>query len=671
MPSSQDLPEELKPLFEEAKKRMSELFGHVMFDPEHGAITIENERYLLVRAASLSNDFFDYIIKSYHSITKKQAIDFARQILFDFSHAIGKKDAAFYRKQLKLKTASETFVIGPAHFAYAGWASVKLSSESHPEPHNFFLMYKHLYSFEADSWLKAGKKTKNPICIMNAGYSSGWCEESFKTSLVTIEVSCKARGDDCCEFIMAPPNKIDAYLKKYNKNHSTLLNHKKAYTIPNFVKIREIREELMHSVDKLKIIEERFLNITHAVNDGIIQMDEQGLIIYWNRAAEVIFGYTASEALGKNLHHLLAPAKYKASYEKALPVFFKKGTGPVINKTLILDALTKDCRTIPIEISISSIRVHRKWHAIAIFRDITERKTQEDAAKLNASIIKTVNEGIMVLNNKLNIVDINPAFTLITGYTRQDILGKTPNLLKSDRHEKIFFQRMWHALLTKGQWEGEIWNRRKTGEIYPEFLSITIIKNNLQEPIYYIGVFSDISLRKKQEIELKEQAKIDVLTGLFNRREFITQTNQLLKLCKRHQTKAAVIFIDVDYFKTVNDRFGHHYGDELLKQMAMRLKHCIRESDCAARFGGDEFSLTMYDIKTNNALTHVIKKIFQQLTKPYTLINRKTNIAVSIGIAIYPEDAKTTENLIRLSDEAMYHVKNTTRNAYFFGDATL
>ncbi|MDF1683717.1 MAG: diguanylate cyclase [Legionellaceae bacterium] len=670
MVSPKKLPKELKPLFKIAQERMSELFREVKFDPAHGSINIDNERYILIRASSLANDFFDCISKSYGAVKKNSATDFTRQILFDFSHAIGQKDAAFYRKKLKLKTPSETFVMGPAHFAYVGWASVEISPESHLDPHDFFLMYKHPFSFESDAWIRAGKKTKTPVCIMNAGYSSGWCEESFQIPLITIEISCKARGDDCCKFIMAPPDKIDAYLEKYGPNNQKASTRRQTLKTPDFVKIREINEELVHSVNELKIIEERFFNITNAANDGIIMMDNQGLIIFWNRAAEVIFGYTEKEVLGENLHQLLAPAKYKPSYEKGLPIFFKTGTGSVINKTIILDALTKDCRTIPIEITISALQSHGQWQAIAIFRDVTQRKEQERLALLNTSIIQTVGQGIMVLNKELDIVDINPAFTSITGYSRSEALGQSPTLLSSGQHDERFYRNMWHALLTNNAWEGEIWNRRKSGDIYPQFLAITIIKDEYGELLHYVGVFSDITQRKEKEYKLNKQAKNDILTNLLNRRSFIDQTNQIIKLSARNKTKAAVIFIDIDYFKTINDQFGHLMGDKLLQHMAIRLKKCTRESDCAARIGGDEFLITMYDIQSLSAVTKAIKKIFEQLTKPYALTNKQLNIAVSMGIAIYPDDAKTTEDLIRRSDEAMYNIKNTTKNNFGFWSAT-
>lgn len=365
----------------------------------------------------------------------------------------------------------------------------------------------------------------------------------------------------------------------------------------------------------------------------------------------------------------MLPEKHHSVYEEGLAVFFKTGKGPLVGKMQVVDAVAKNCRTIPIELSVSGVQVKNKWHAVGIMRDISERLEAHSKLLLNKAVIDTANVGVIVTDHNNHIIDVNSAFTLITGYERDEVLGKDPSLLSSGRHDEAFYHGVWHELLTVGRWSGELWNRRKEGEIYPEWISMTSIKSETGDPQYYVGIFSDISERKAAEREVRHQANSDVLTGLANRRSFVDRLENAIEMCKRNDTKAAVFFMDIDFFKKVNDALGHLAGDDLLKKIATRLRECVRSSDTVARFGGDEFSALFYDVKDHERLDLIAEKMLEHLSRPYTLGDQVVNVSVSIGIAIFPDDATDAEGLLNLSDKAMYQVKNSTRNSIcFWGD---
>jgi len=237
------VPEQFKPIFDKAQKNVGDYFQKLKIEPTEGTIEIADQRYVLVRASALSFDFLNTITELYADRGKEKAMGIGKNFLFDISHVIGMNDAQNFHKEMNLTDPIEKLSAGPVHFAYSGWAFVDISPESKPVPNDdYFLIYDHPYSFEAESWLKSGQKPDTPICIMNAGYSSGWCEESFGISLTAVEISCKARGDDSCTFIMAPPHKIEEHLKRYKVKSSSY--RKSKYEIPTFFERKKVEEEM-------------------------------------------------------------------------------------------------------------------------------------------------------------------------------------------------------------------------------------------------------------------------------------------------------------------------------------------------------------------------------------------------------------------------------------------
>ena len=238
------VPKQFEPIFQKAQDYVNRYFKNRKEDPSKGTIEIFGERYILVRAASMSIDFFETIKNLYKDQGEEEAFNVARQLLFDIAHAIGKQDAKNFHKKMKLKDPIEKLSAGPVHFSHSGWAFVDIFAESRPAPdESFYLIYDHPFSFESDAWLRSGKKSDFPVCVMNAGYSSGWCEESFGLPLVASEIMCKARGDSACRFIMAHPSKIKQYIDDYLHNHPEIPDNPAIYKTGGFV--QEFRRKML------------------------------------------------------------------------------------------------------------------------------------------------------------------------------------------------------------------------------------------------------------------------------------------------------------------------------------------------------------------------------------------------------------------------------------------
>jgi diguanylate cyclase (GGDEF)-like protein/PAS domain S-box-containing protein len=281
--------------------------------------------------------------------------------------------------------------------------------------------------------------------------------------------------------------------------------------------------------------------------------------------------------------------------------------------------------------------------------------------------LNTMRESVVLTDSNNRIVYINPAYTYVTGYTEHEVMGKNPSITGSGKQGKEFYKKMWDSLQQSGRWEGEVWNRRKSGELYAEWLSITVIRGDRGKAIYYLGVFTDITLRKLESDQLLHYAYYDPLTDLPNRRFFRERLEQAIKVANRNKTKLAVLFVDLDRFKPVNDNYGHQAGDFLLCEVAKNLRSQLRDTDTLARIGGDEFVVLLPEIQTRQRARVIADKLFNHL-KSLTIRFETASITVSssVGGVVYPDDAVTAADLIKLADEAMYQVKTTSRNAVKF-----
>ncbi|MBS3951527.1 MAG: EAL domain-containing protein [Methylomicrobium sp.] len=299
--------------------------------------------------------------------------------------------------------------------------------------------------------------------------------------------------------------------------------------------------------------------------------------------------------------------------------------------------------------------------------DITEQKQALEALKRSAAVFENTKDGAVITDLSSIIVAVNPAFCEITGYKAEEVLGKGTSILRSCRHDNKFYHDLWDDLINNGHWQGEIWNRRKNGELYPQFLSISTIHDELGQASNYVGVFTDISQIKQSKERLEHLAHYDPLTHLPNRLLIQSRLKHALEVAQRHGNRIAVLFIDLDHFKTVNDSMGHPMGDELLATVAQRLNNRLREEDSLGRLGGDEFLVVIEQMEKTLDAVELALSLLDRIAEPFTLSNGQTVfIGASIGISLFPDDAGSVTELIQHSDSAMYLAKNQGRNTYRF-----
>ena len=304
--------------------------------------------------------------------------------------------------------------------------------------------------------------------------------------------------------------------------------------------------------------------------------------------------------------------------------------------------------------------------SIWVFADITERRQTEEKLRLSATVLEHIADGVMVIGIDGRIVAVNPAFTQITGYTEIEALGQNSSLTSSPRHDSGLFERMWSELAASGFWRGEIWNQRKNGERYLEWLTVSAVRDNLGATTHYVGVFSDITKVKESQDKLDHMAHHDPLTALPNRLLFHDRLGHALLRAARDGEQLAILFIDLDRFKNVNDTLGHHVGDELLKQVAAALEGRLREGDTLARLGGDEFIVLLENIEGEFGARHVAEKLIAMFEQPFMVSDYELFVTGSVGISLYPDDALDLNMLIRNADVAMYQAKARGRNGYQF-----
>ena len=452
---------------------------------------------------------------------------------------------------------------------------------------------------------------------------------------------------------------VDSYIEHLDSGHAILASN---------CRTREgglscVRTDITHT----QKIEQQLRSLGRAMEQSpasVMITDTRGRIEYVNPKFSQVSGYSKEEALGRNAGFLSSGETPPDTYRELWRTLELGGEwhGQLLNRrkngTLFWESA-----------SISAVRddFGDPQSYIAVKEDITRQKETEEQLKMIEAVFNTSNEAIMVADGNGLIKTINPAFTRITGYDLQDVKGQNPSILSSGRHDPLFYDTMWQEILRRGSWSGEIWNRRKNGTIYPEWLSVSVVYDNEGNVHEYVAVFSDITKRKNDEAQIVRQAYYDELTELPNRTLMLDRLNLAIATADRDEQKIALLFIDLDRFKYVNDSLGHEYGDDLLKQVAVRLNECVRETDTVARFGGDEFVILLHNIKSDADASHVAQKLISLLSSPFYLSGREIIIGASIGIAMHPGDANTADILIRNADLAMYKAKQSGRNqAHFF-----
>jgi diguanylate cyclase (GGDEF)-like protein/PAS domain S-box-containing protein len=430
--------------------------------------------------------------------------------------------------------------------------------------------------------------------------------------------------------------------------------------------------ELQHSRQALQVSLDELRLAGCAVaemSEGVLVTDATGRIVSVNPAFTRISGYTAADTIGKT-PRLLKSGRHERSFYQAIWDQLKTSgswSGEIWNRA-------RDGRIYPEWLTISASRdpEGQVLNYVGVFSDITDRKRAEEDLRIAATAFEA-KEGMFITDAKGIILRTNLAFTNITGYTSEEAIGKTPSLLRSGRHDDVFYAAMRESIENTGTWQGEIWNRRKNGEIFPEWLTITAVKDAEGTVTHHVSTLTDITQRKAAENEIKHLAFYDPLTLLPNRRLLLDRLQHALSSSARSERSGALLFIDLDNFKTLNDTLGHDKGDLLLQEVAKRLAACVREGDTVARLGGDEFVVILESLSKQAdeaaAQTEGIgEKILAALNQPYDLAGHEFHNSPSIGITLFAGRQSSIEDLLKRADLAMYQAKAAGRNTLRFFD---
>lgn len=428
--------------------------------------------------------------------------------------------------------------------------------------------------------------------------------------------------------------------------------------------------ERRHTLDALRASRQKYKDLVHALPEIVFEVDTAGRLTFVNRTGLRAFGIDPEDlARGLTVVDTVIPQdaeRVRAEFERVMQ-------GEELgwqNYT----ARRKNGATFPMSVHAQPIGLGAHGSEVRGARGIAVDNTQREAAeaelRLSASVFENSIEGILITDPQGTILRANRAATTITGYPREELLGQTPRLFRSDRHDERFYSAMWSIILETGSWHGEIWNTRKSGEVYPQWLSISTVRGPDGEPTHYIAVFSDISSQKRFEERIHRLAHYDPLTDLPNRRLFQDRLEHALAQARRDNGQVALLYLDVDRFKSVNDSLGHAVGDQLLQQVSDRLRRAVRESDTVARLGGDEFTVILRGFDNPAAAVagavRVAQQVIHSVRVPMILEGHDVAVTVSIGIALYPQDASSAHDLVMNADTAMYHAKGAGRNDYRF-----
>jgi diguanylate cyclase (GGDEF)-like protein/PAS domain S-box-containing protein len=427
---------------------------------------------------------------------------------------------------------------------------------------------------------------------------------------------------------------------------------------------QQLEAKIRERVAQLRESEERFRKLATHAPMGIYQIDAAGHCVFVNSRWCEMSGLTPEQASGNGWLQAIHPAD-----RRAVEAIWDGSVTRNIEWTLDYRLLRADGGLLWVHGTAVALRDENGMVSgyLGNNLDITARKQAEESLQLASLVYQNSSEAMMVSDADGTIITVNPSFTELTGYQPEEVIGQTPNILKSGRHDAGFYQAMWHAINTTGHWRGEIWNRRKNGEVFAELLTINSITDKDGRIYRHVALFSDITKKKESDELIWQQANFDSLTGLPNRRMFLDRLAQEMKKSDRNGLPLALLFLDLDHFKDVNDTLGHAKGDILLKDATRRMLGCVRETDTVARMGGDEFTVILGGVDEPGSIERVAQNILGKLAEPFQLESELAYVSASIGITLYPTDAEDIEGLLKNADQAMYATKDSGRNnvSYF------
>ena len=410
---------------------------------------------------------------------------------------------------------------------------------------------------------------------------------------------------------------------------------------------------LRHNRDELEATRCQLSHLIEYSPSAITLKDLSGRFVLVNKRFEEVFSVDRKDIVGKAAAEVMPYLTRKlreqgeelTEYEES--VTLADGTKTFVTFCMPLDG-TKE----------------KESFVGCIQTDITEHRRLEQQLKLDRTIIEQAEEAIVITDFEAIILDINEAYTLITGYERSEVLGKNPRINQSGRHEKPFYEEMWRQLINLGTWSGEIWDRRKNGEIFQKWLTINAIKDHNNRTVNYVGVFTDITEKKNIERKLKNLLFYDPLTKLPNRTLFHERLGQAILNSQNHDASLVLFCIDLDRFKDINDSLGHKVGDELLIQVANRIRSGVRKHDIVARLCGDEFTVILSEIKLRESISHLARRMIHLIQQPFYINDEELFVDAGIGISIYPDDGRDTDTLIKNADTALHYAKERERGSF-------
>ncbi len=420
--------------------------------------------------------------------------------------------------------------------------------------------------------------------------------------------------------------------------------------------------ERLEDQEEARRQQENLRGLFDTLKDFIFIIDHDGRIIHHNRAVGEGLGYGEKALLGQPVS-AVHPEKDREMAQQLIAEMLagKRSDCPLPLLRANGQALTVDTRF-----------TSGTWNGtpvlIGIAHDITDRLLAEERQKLAASVFDNAHEGIMITDPQGRIVEVNATFTELTGYPREEAVGQTADLLKSGHHDANFYLDMWRTIRQDGFWRGEVWNRKKGGEIFAELLTISTVRDRSGEISHFVGIFSDITLLKQHQQRLEHLAHFDALTQLPNRMLLSDRMQLAMAQTARSNQSLAVCYLDLDGFKPVNDQYGHSVGDRLLVEVAHRLKTCVRAGDTVARLGGDEFVLLFSNLDDEHECDRAIGRVIASLTQNFHIAGHDISISASIGVTLYPQDGADADTLLRHADQAMYMAKQAGRNRYHLFD---
>ena len=419
-------------------------------------------------------------------------------------------------------------------------------------------------------------------------------------------------------------------------------------------------EDLSEEVARRQKSEMELSHVIESVQDSVFLLNAEGELLYLNQAGRTLLQIQGTEKEPVRLHEFV-----EEPGSRILLLHRERiRRGARLRKECTLRLRNGD--RVDLEVSAQPLGTGR---ILTVARDVTERKKNEARMLLAATVFENAFEGIIITDRQARIIEVNNSFETVTGYNRTEVLGKNPRILQSGRHDRVFYESFWEHLSRAGYWRGEMWNRRKSGELYAAQMTISSVRDEEGEITQYVGIFTDVTPIKEKQEQIDRLAHYDSLTHLPNRILFADRIEQALARTKRDRDFLAVVYMDVDNFKGINDRYGHDTGDRLLILLSERLRDCIREGDTVSRPGGDEFVLLLNDLSSREDCEQALERILRKIQLPLILEDREFHFTASLGVSLYPVDDCDADTLMRHADQAMFKAKQSGRNRYHFFDA--